>query len=63
MVHTVNTTPAPFGAITVFRAVNFVMNLSQSVVAWKEERDTRRVLAKLSAEQLDDVGLTRTGRV
>ncbi len=63
MVHTVNTAPAPFGAITVFRVVNFTFGLAQSVVAWKEERDTLRVLSKLSPEQLEDVGLTRNGRV
>lgn len=63
MAYTSSTAHAPFGAISIFRAVNGVMNLVHSVVAWKEERDTRKLLAGLTAEQLEDVGLTRSGRI
>lgn len=63
MAYTVSSVPAPFGAITIFRAVNGAMNFVQTVAAWKAERDTRKVLSGLSADQLQDVGLSRLGRV
>lgn len=30
------------------------------LASWKEKRDTRRALMKLTARELDDIGLTRT---
>jgi len=39
------------------------MHWIASVVAWNEARITRNVLLSLSAEQLDDIGLTRAERI
>lgn len=57
MIETAHT--APFGAITIFRVV--VEPLSR-VSAWIRERreaaHTARVLSRLTARQLEDIGLT-----
>ncbi|MEM1160278.1 MAG: DUF1127 domain-containing protein [Pseudomonadota bacterium] len=52
--------PAPFGAVTVFR---FIGEPLSRLYAWYEERvamvSTARELSRLSARQLDDIGLTQ----
>ncbi len=52
-------TQAPLGAVTTLRVVDSILNLKNSVVAWNEARVTHKVLSRLSAEQLQDIGLTR----
>ncbi|MBU9699004.1 DUF1127 domain-containing protein [Rhodobacteraceae bacterium HSP-20] len=53
------TRPAPFGAISIFRAVQFVSNAQIAFSAWNDARVTRKALAKLSDRELDDIGLCR----
>lgn len=53
------TRPAPFGAISVFRAVQFVSDAIEGLAAWKDARITRQALSKLSDRELDDIGLCR----
>ena len=55
------TTPAiaPFGAETTLRVINFVTDLADTLVAGYQEHKTRKILAQLSKEQLDDIGLLR----
>lgn len=50
---------APLGAVATLRVVDVVLNLKNSVVAWNEARETRKVLSRLSDDQLQDIGLTR----
>ena len=50
---------APLGAITVFRMVQFVSAAASSFQAWNSGRVTRKALSKLSARELDDIGLCR----
>ena len=52
-------TQAPLGAVTTLRVVNSILNLKESLVAWNEARVTHKVLSRLSADQLQDIGLTR----
>ena len=59
MAFVVTNTPAPLGAVTTLRVVDSILNLKNSVVAWNEARVTHKVLSRLSAEQLQDIGLTR----
>ncbi|MBK8440133.1 MAG: DUF1127 domain-containing protein [Rhodobacter sp.] len=51
--------PAPFGAITTYRAVNALSNISSMFGAWNDARITRKALGKLSDRELDDIGLCR----
>ena len=53
------TRPAPFGAITTYRAINSVSRALRAVSAWNDARATRNSLSKLSDRQLDDIGLCR----
>ena len=53
------TRPAPFGAIAIFRAVQFVSNALIAVAGWNDARVTRNALGKLSDRELDDIGLCR----
>jgi uncharacterized protein YjiS (DUF1127 family) len=53
------TRPAPFGAITTYRAVNGLSNVLAAVAAWNDARVTRNALNKLSDRELDDIGLCR----
>ena len=53
------TRPAPLGAISIFRAVQFVSNALIAFSAWNDVRVTRNALAKLSDRELDDIGLCR----
>jgi uncharacterized protein YjiS (DUF1127 family) len=50
---------APFGAISIFRAVQSVSDLFSSLSAWNDGRVTRKALGKLSDRELDDIGLCR----
>lgn len=49
--------PAPFGAISIFRLVSFGERIVRSVRAWAIAERTRAELARLSPEQLRDIGL------
>ena len=53
------TRPAPFGAISICRAVQFVSNGFIAFSNWNDARVTRKSLAKLSDRELDDIGLCR----
>lgn len=50
---------APFGAISIFRAVQFVSANVSAFAAWNDGRVTRNALGKLSDRELDDIGLCR----
>ncbi len=50
---------APAGSVAVLRAVDFIYNLRSTLVAWNDTRKTRKALSALTAEQLDDIGITR----
>jgi uncharacterized protein YjiS (DUF1127 family) len=53
------TRPAPFGAITTYRAISVVSNAFGTLAAWNDARVTRKALNKLSDRELDDIGLCR----
>jgi uncharacterized protein YjiS (DUF1127 family) len=53
------TRPAPYGAITTYRAINALSNTFGAVQAWNDARVTRKALGKLSDRELDDIGLCR----
>ena len=53
------TRPAPYGAITTYRAVNGLSNVVMAFQAWNDARVTRKALNKLSDRELDDIGLCR----
>lgn len=53
------TRPAPFGAITTYRAINALSNAAVAFQAWNDARVTRKALNKLSDRELDDIGLCR----
>lgn len=50
---------APFGAVTIFRAVQIFSELRLNAVKWNDARVTRNALGKLSDRELDDIGLCR----
>jgi uncharacterized protein YjiS (DUF1127 family) len=50
---------APFGAISIFRAIQSVSDLFSALSAWNDGRVTRNALGKLSDRELDDIGLCR----
>lgn len=50
---------APFGAITIFRTVQFLAGARASLKAWNDARVTRKTLSILSDRELDDIGLCR----
>ena len=50
---------APFGAISIFRSVQFITDVLASLSAWNDSRVTRNALGKLSDRELDDIGLCR----
>jgi uncharacterized protein YjiS (DUF1127 family) len=53
------TRPAPYGAITTYRAINGLSNAFGAIQAWNDARVTRKALNKLSDRELDDIGLCR----
>ena len=59
MAATQTTRPAPFGAITTYRAINGVSSMLVALAAWNDARVTRKALNKLSDRELDDIGLCR----
>lgn len=59
MAFVASNTQAPLGAVAILRAVDSIYNLKNSVVAWNEARETRKILSNLSTAQLQDIGLTR----
>lgn len=50
---------APFGAISIFRFVQYVSEVSARLASWNDGRVTRKALSKLSDRELDDIGLCR----
>lgn len=50
---------APFGAISIFRAVQTISSAFDAFAAWNDGRVTRNALGKLSDRELDDIGLCR----
>lgn len=50
---------APFGAISIFRAVQAVSETHANFTAWNNGRKTRKALNALSNRELDDIGLCR----
>ena len=50
---------APFGAISIFRAVQSVSETVGAFQAWNNARKTRSALNALSNRELDDIGLCR----
>lgn len=55
-----NTTkPAPFGAITTYRAVKAFEAARIGFSTWKTKRSTYKQLNVLSTRELDDIGITR----
>ncbi len=53
------TRPAPFGAITTYRAINGLASVAGVFSAWNDARVTRNALNRLSDRELDDIGLCR----
>ncbi|MFN3280792.1 MAG: DUF1127 domain-containing protein [Tabrizicola sp.] len=53
------TRPAPYGAITTYRAINALSNIALAIRLWNDARVTRKALNKLSDRELDDIGLCR----
>lgn len=51
--------PAPFGAISIFRAVQGVSTMLDMVAGWNDARITRKALSRLTERELDDIGLCR----
>lgn len=50
---------APFGAVSVFRAVSNVEGFIASFSEWNQRRLTVKALSKLSRRELEDIGLSR----
>jgi len=59
MAYTIAQSPAPVGAVATLRVVDSILNVKDTVVAWNQARVTRKILARLSEHQLNDIGLTR----
>ncbi|GAB1479398.1 DUF1127 domain-containing protein [Paracoccaceae bacterium] len=53
------TRTAPFGAISIFRFVQSLSEVTARFAAWNDARVTRKALTKLSDRELDDIGLCR----
>lgn len=51
--------PAPFGAISIFRAVQGITSIIGMIADWNDARVTRKALSKLTDRELDDIGLCR----
>ena len=52
------TRSVPLGAVTTFRLVNGFEEVKDTIISWNDARQTRNALAKLSAYQLADIGLS-----
>lgn len=53
------TRPAPFGAVTTYRVLSAIDAARIAVIDWKNTRDTRSALTRLSDRELNDIGLSR----
>lgn len=53
------TRTAPFGAIAIFRFVQYLNDKATAFAAWNDARVTRSALTKLTDRELDDIGLCR----
>lgn len=53
------TRSTPLGSITLYRATNVVENVMVKVATWNKARKTKAELSKLTARELNDIGLTR----
>ena len=51
-------TSRPVAGLSAGRAVSFFVNLFGAVAAWNDARITRKSLSKLTARELDDIGLS-----
>ena len=49
---------APLGAVSILHIVDGILKLKTTLAEWNESRVTRKELNKLSARQLEDIGLT-----
>lgn len=59
MTATTNTNSTlPLGAITLHRVGSALAAAISQIQAWRDARRTARILSRLSARQLDDIGLT-----
>ncbi len=54
-----NTKPVPTGASAIFRAVNRLEGIVETIINWNASRKTATVLNSLSDKQLEDIGLSR----
>jgi len=59
MTFATSNTQAPLGAVAILRVVDNILSLKNSAVSWNEARVTRKILSRLNAAQLQDIGLTR----
>lgn len=59
MAYVAANTQAPLGAVATLRVVDSILELKNSYVSWNEARVTRKLLLRLSGDQLQDIGLTR----
>lgn len=50
---------APFGAISIFRAVQGISSIFGMIADWNDARITRKALSQLTDRELDDIGLCR----
>ena len=48
----------PVVGFSAGRVVSFVVSMFGAVAAWNDARVTRKSLSKLSARELDDIGLS-----
>ena len=51
-------TTRPATALSAGGITSFIANAAGSLAAWNDARVTRNSLSKLSARELDDIGLT-----
>ncbi|MFA8441254.1 DUF1127 domain-containing protein [Yoonia sp.] len=51
-------TTRPVAGLSAGNKTSFVVKMIGAVAAWNDARVTRKSLSKLSARELDDIGLT-----
>jgi len=51
---------APMGAVATLRVVEFFENIRNAFIQWNQARVTRNILLGMSADRLEDIGVTRT---
>lgn len=57
MLHTVR--PTAYGDAASTRAIHTALRLWDALIEWNDLRVTRKCLAQLSDNELDDIGLSR----